>query len=248
VDASLPPLTPVQSAAIETADAKLQSPDFTYYYSEPIERRGLIRGTAHFLRSTIVVLVLCCGIVAVGTIEVCTAIGPATTAGGFKPETNIRLDYTARCGECGFTVVMESLETEKDSDRFRIGLTVQNTGEQGNLGFELANWQVFALTEAQVSKLEAASSGREHSILYEVAQSELVDGRKRFFVDRSGGVPDLAAGESWQGRLVFVTKLSPDATAIVLAAAPVTSGSRRLAWYSWNADENQELVIRLARE
>jgi hypothetical protein len=134
----------------------------------------------------------------------------------------IPVRYYEECRGCGAAFRVESLATNESRQRFQLKLTIENTGERGDLDFSTVASMTYALdgpqSEQYSSRFEAERRAGRATNLLRLQQppaytlSHFLDSRGQ----PSAG-PVLAAGETWEGWLVFSGVLPQDIRALVLS-------------------------------
>lgn len=163
------------------------------------------------------------------------------------PTPEIRnLSYVERCTECGAIFKVDRLEVNEKN--FRVRVTIENTGEYGNLQLVLDRSSVFTLDLAQASKYKAGfdrafRDGTQEKLLGSVITKSGV----RLHAEPEGGLPKvLRFKDQWSGWFRADSPLPKEAVVLILYLGNINrekadkNGKYETYWASYH--ENQPFI------
>jgi hypothetical protein len=150
----------------------------------------------------------------------------------------LTLRYEETCAPCGAMFVVSSLEQRPITNRIQVQIRITNTGERGTLDFSSATSTASILSQGQATVFasrfeEASAAGQISALLTEVRPTVF---QLSHFVDVAGvssSKPVLAAGESWEGWLVYIGRLPADAAALLVRINTIRGDTGPPAWVSY---------------
>jgi hypothetical protein len=150
--------------------------------------------------------------------------------------------YREECPVCGFSIVVDELQQDVAENRFRVRVSITNTGENGNVDLSATNAAVYALSRKEADQFSELFEAELAKGGVKALLSSFHPATFEFqgFLDVAETPPCgsvLAPGESCESMLVFEGIVPPGTAAIILAIDKIHHEFRTIAWFSYQEGE-----------